>query len=672
MNLSFRVLALISLFVCALPIPAEAVSTNLVISQLYLGTGDSDARPRSPYIELFNLGTTTVTLQGWTLQYAPEGANAWQAFPLSGSIAAGQYYLIRASGSGGTQDLPQPDLTISFTLPLNVGKLALVNDSTALDTGCPTDTTRIMDFVGYGTTQCYETRALIAPGINDIRAHLRKGGGCVDTDYNFNDFSVVTPLPRNTSSARNFCGASSTAGTRTFSIPNNGGTSFQSTGAASTLSIGYTRVQVNAGSSGPAGVAIYGLRQGGTLISETGVSASQLLTSGLAYVEIGGAANTGIAIFNPNNSDVTVSYNITDSNSIQNFVTGSITIAANTQIARFLNEPPYALRPITGIFSFTSTDPIGFTVLRGFTNERGEFLVSTLPVFDPSVSPTTLPAYLPHFAVGGGWRTEVVLVNTIDTNISGTIAFFDVSGNPITVPIGTVTVNTADYFIPGRRTLKFVLPNSGLTIQVGSIRVTPTSGDRTPVPLGIFSYSRGGIRVSEATLAGLRGNQFRTYVENSGTLGTIGSIVSGLAIANADGTGAGINLEAFRLDGTSTGLTASLTIPVGGKVSRFFNEIFPSLPSTFKGIVKFTSSSIVSVAGLRGRYNERGDFLITTVPLNTELSTGSSSEVVFPHIVDSGGYTTQFVLFSTVTDQTSAGTLLFRTVGGQRLDLTLQ
>jgi hypothetical protein len=78
------------------------------------------------------------------------------------------------------------------------------------------------------------------------------------------------------------------------------------------------------------------------------------------------------------------------------------------------------------------------------------------------------------------------------------------------------------------------------------------------------------------------------------------------------------------------------------------------------------------VAGLRGRYNERGDFLITTVPLSSELSTTSSAEVVFPHLVDGDGYTTQFVLFSTTTDQGQTGNVLLRSIGGQRLDLTLQ
>jgi len=46
--------------------------------------------------------------------------------------------------------------------------------------------------------------------------------------------------------------------------------------------------------------------------------------------------------------------------------------------------------------------------------------------------------------------------------------------------------------------------------------------------------------------------------------------------------------------------------------------------------------------------------------------------VMFPHIVDSGGYTTQVILLDVVSGQTSTGTMRFRTIGGQPLDLTLQ
>jgi hypothetical protein len=316
---------------------------------------------------------------------------------------------------------------------------------------------------------------------------------------------------------------------------------------------------------------------------------------------------------------------------------------------------------------------VAITILRGFTNERGEFLVSTLPVIETPIPANTLPAYLPHFAVGGGWRTEVIIANPVDTQISGTVAFFDDSGNPVTVPIGSVTLNAVDYQLQGRRTLKFVLPNIGTTVQSGSVRVVPLAGSiATPIVLGVFSFTKSNVRVSEAALLGINGTQFRTWVENSGTPGTTGAILSGLAIVNAEGTSIAINLEAFRLDGTSTGQTGSITLPVGGKVAKFSNELFTGLPANFRGIVKFTASGNVSVAGLRGRYNERGDFLITTVPLSPELTAASTPEVVFPHLVDGAGYTTQFVLFSTTKDQGATGTATMRSIGGQRLDLTLQ
>src|SRR6516162_4598867 len=78
--------------------PAHAVSSSLVISQIYLGTGTTmlvggtlvTTRPQNQFVELFNKGTASVNLSGWSLQYAAEGLNNWQAFPLSGTIAPGQ------------------------------------------------------------------------------------------------------------------------------------------------------------------------------------------------------------------------------------------------------------------------------------------------------------------------------------------------------------------------------------------------------------------------------------------------------------------------------------------------------------------------------------------------------------------------------------------------------
>jgi hypothetical protein len=660
--------------------PAHAISSSLVISQIYLGTGTTTlvggtfvtTRPQNQFVELFNKGTASVSLSSWSLQYAAEGANSWQAFPLSGTIAPGQYYLIRLLGvSAGNVALPTPDLTVNLSLPQNIGKLAIANSTTAFATGCPQGDPTLIDLVGYGLTSCFESTPLTPPLSTDLVSFLRKTGGCTDLDINTIDFTKVTPVFRNTASSINLCGGTSSP--RNFSLQDLGGTSFQSSGSSSALSTGYARIQPDSSSLAPAGVAIYGFRRAGTLVSETGVPASGLTTTGMLYVEISGNANTGLAIANPNNDDVTFNFTITDNNSIQNSFSSSFVIAANTQIAKFLNDWPFNSPAVVGILTFTASEPVAVTTLRGFTNERGDFLVSTLPVLDINFQESTSSVYLPHFAVGGGWTTELILMNTRGEPVSGTVNFNSATGDPISVPVGTVRtgISSFTYTVPQNRTLKFILPNINPNIQTGLVIVAPNSGDHAPLPMAVFAYSPSGIRVSDAIVMGVQGTQLRTYVETS-NVGSIGSIQSGLAISDASTATANVTLQLLKLDGTSAGSPVKLAVPVGGKIAKFADEIFPSVPTPFKGILRLTSDVPVSVAGLRARNNERQDFLISTVPIVQETTQGSTAELDFPHLVDGGGYTTQFILIDAVIGQTSTGSIVFRNSSGLPFDLNLQ
>ena len=115
----------------------------------------------------------------------------------------------------------------------------------------------------------------------------------------------------------------------------------------------------------------------------------------------------------------------------------------------------------------------------------------------------------------------------------------------------------------------------------------------------------------------------------------------------------------------------TLQLPGNGQIPKFVHELF-TLTFPFRGILRITGGggSGLSVVGLRGRYNERGDFLITTTPPSNEGASASAAELLFPHIVNGGGYTTQFVLFSGTTGQTSAGTLRFLRQDGSAFNLT--
>ena len=83
--------------------PAQALSTDIVISQVYGGGGNSGSTYTNDYIELFNRGTSSVDITGWSVQYASSTGSTWAKTDLTGTVQPGQYYLVQeAAGAGGT------------------------------------------------------------------------------------------------------------------------------------------------------------------------------------------------------------------------------------------------------------------------------------------------------------------------------------------------------------------------------------------------------------------------------------------------------------------------------------------------------------------------------------------------------------------------------------------
>jgi sugar lactone lactonase YvrE len=444
----------------------------------------------------------------------------------------------------------------------------------------------------------------------------------------------------------------------TYSIVERGGMSLRSSGTLPATVVGYASIQANSDTTPPAGLAIFGFRQNNILVSEAGVPASPSIRSGRIYAEVNGPVNTGLAMANPNNQPATISFYFTNSNG--DFGNGTTTIPANAQIATFLNQAPFnGPSPLSGTFTFNSSAPVAVIALRGLVNERGEFLITTLPVADLTTA-ATAPIVFPHFADGGGWTTQIVLVNPGDSVLTGTVQLFDQQG----------ASNTSfAYSIPVRSSQKLQTAGAASSVVSGSVRVIPASSTAAPSGLAIFSFRNGGITVAEAGVPAIApGNAFRLYAEVSGPIQT------GIAVLNTSSNAANVTLEASRLDGSSTGLTGTLSIPANGQTAVFLSQVqgLGSLQTPFQGVLRLSSSALISVTGLRGRYNERDDFLITTTPAINEATAPSASALYFPHIADSGGYTTQFILFSAQPGPPSSGAIQFFSQAGGALNITLQ
>ena len=472
-------------------------------------------------------------------------------------------------------------------------------------------------------------------------------------------------------------GGESPAETESFSIPDRGGWSATSGETAEAVRVGYGRIRAGAGSTTPSGIAIFQSKDSqGVLIAEASVPAAELIQEGRIFAEVDGPVNTGLAIANPNNETATIDFYFTATGGAD-FGNGSFELGPNEQTAKFLNEPPFnSGSPVRGTFTFESSVPIAVTALRGFTNEADEFLITTLPVapLSPASEGTV---YFPHFAAGGGWVTQVILVNPTDSTITGTVGFLGpgsdtVAASPVILTLDDgSTGSDFDYSIPPRSSQRFTTSNPSGALNTGSVRAAPDNGTPAPSGLVIFSYTSGGKTLSESGVSALpKGSVFRAYAETSGTPGMAGSIRTGMAITNAAGTPSTVTLEVTNLDGSLVGAPATIALPPSGQVARFLDEFF-SLPDDFSGVLRVTSTTEIAIVGLRLRANEQGEIKVTTLAPSNEMDPSVSEDRFFAHLADSGGWSTQFILFSGTAGQASSGTLSFIDASGQPLDLSV-
>ena len=176
---------------------------SVVISQIYGGGGNGGSVYRNDFIELHNTGTSSVSVTGWSVQYASSANPVSSTTPLTGTIPAGGYYLVQqAAGTGGTTNLPTPDAVGTITMSGTSGKIILVSALVAQTGTCP-DGADVVDRVGYGSTSC--PSADNTAGLSNSTAALRASNGCAWTRNNAVDFSTGAAAPRNSATTAVLC-----------------------------------------------------------------------------------------------------------------------------------------------------------------------------------------------------------------------------------------------------------------------------------------------------------------------------------------------------------------------------------------------------------------------------------------------------------------------------------
>ena len=410
-----------------------------------------------------------------------------------------------------------------------------------------------------------------------------------------------------------------------------------------------------------AATAAAGATRGNTIF-ETGVEGQLPATHFSLYAEATNDFNaakpksttTSIAIANPSAAPATVQLELRSFDDALLGTSSPITIAPNGQFGAYLPQIPglESVRiPFQGVVRLTVVSGAGVTAtsFRIMLNERSDFLMTTTGQLNESAG---IPGRLifPYVTDSTGYTTQFILINPPGVqSSSGILHYLATDGSPLQID----------------------------TLKLGSVQIVPFSGFNTPHAHIVLNHRDSGVLTSILGVEGeIPGKTFRIYAESIGDFdsGIAGSTRTGVVLANPSEAPATVALEMRSLGGSLLRTSQPVTVPPNGQVSLFLNQApgLETLPVPFQGLLRVlaTSPQGVTAAGFRAMYNERGNVLFTTTgPLSENA--GTPAQLVFPHIAEGGGYTTQFIVIGGVSGQANTGVLRFFNQEGNPLNLTL-
>ncbi len=430
------------------------------------------------------------------------------------------------------------------------------------------------------------------------------------------------------------------------------------------LVVGYATIRAQEGSTTPVASALFTLRSGGVLISEAAVAAVAPIRAGRIFVDRENN-QTGVAWVNPSSTPVTLKLTLRDSRGQTIATVADYRLDAGRHAAVFLEQLfdnfPESLT--TGTLSFETQgegEGVAAVTIRLGSNARNEPLFATLPVVGLEEPPGAGPIVFPQVGAGGSLSTQIILINRHAETIRGEVRLFGGDGAPLELESDGAAASTIPYEIAPEGTFRSLLTSSRGVFQ-GYAQVVPESG---PVPAGtaVFQFRDGqGRLVSEAGVASTPPTRrARILVDTVGTQ-------TGLAVANPGNGSQSIALTLRDRYGRQVASVAR-QIPAGGHFAGFADDFLDDVPEGFTGVLDIDSESPVVPVTLKLSVNQRGDLILTTLPLADRDRPPSSNRLIVPQFGSGPDLSTRLILINP-RDEAAAGTVSLADQEGRPLAL---
>jgi hypothetical protein len=200
-----------------------------------------------------------------------------------------------------------------------------------------------------------------------------------------------------------------------------------------TVTSGYASLVMSGGSPMPDAVAILRLSSNGDLVSETAVPAQAPITRSMMFGSFGDNRRTGVAMANPLTHEVQVTLTAFDNNGGIVAPSRALTLGANSQTSAFLDDLIAGLPSgFEGYVVLDAPSSVYAISLRGTTNSRGGFIMSTLAIVDLDHLPSGAH-YFPHVVNGGSFKTAFLMMSTGTS--APQLSLFSTDGKPMVMPV---------------------------------------------------------------------------------------------------------------------------------------------------------------------------------------------------------------------------------------------
>ena len=379
-------------------------------------------------------------------------------------------------------------------------------------------------------------------------------------------------------------------------------------------------------------IAIMEYRHTSMRVSDAVFKSITPIRNGRIYALMQESTNTGIAIANPNPEPVVINFNFADAAGASIY-TSQLSLPSGGKSSTFIDESPLRPQSATDLsrirsFSFSASAPVAAAAVRILTNERKDFLMTSIPIADLDQVERSLT--FPFYADGGGWQSEIQLVNTTGSSLYGTVQLFP-----------SLRGSGADfvYAIPPHAAVALQTPGLAGEATTGWVQVVPEADTPSPAGSLILLNRTNGVTTSMGTVVSTPASSFyHVYVETSGQQGEPGSVQTTVTLANPTSRPASVSLEVLTMNWQSTEHRATVTIGAYDKVTMTLNQI-PGMEqmTPFKGIVRIGGDP-VTAAGFLARYSDYGQVLVTSLPAIGISMGPSASEPRFLFTAEGGGF----------------------------------